>query len=185
MNDEAEQSPTTARQVRGLRDNDGATARRLPATPGDREVAGRPTRRAVLDFFHRRYGIPRERFDDHTFWEKGAGRVWAFGGDLSDNQRVEAVGLPLVRVRQPHWKPTTVGAQRFGEAATKNVIMLGEASADAFFRGEDQTIDWPGEWGFLLVARELVDREPVVGVGLYVYGELRSMVPKGRRRDRR
>lgn len=167
-----------------LRDNDGSRASRLPATPDDREVSGRPTRRAVLDFFNRRYGIPRKRFSGHTFWEKGAGRVWAFGGALPSPQAVEAVGLPIVRVRQPHWKPTTVGAQRFGEQATKNVLSLGESEANRFLRGDDLTIDWDGEWGYLFVAHELGEREPIIGVGLYVHGELQSMVPKGRRRDR-
>ncbi|MFB6103753.1 MAG: hypothetical protein ABEJ57_01525 [Halobacteriaceae archaeon] len=164
-----------------LAQNDGAVAERLPTTPGERVVAGRPTRRAVLEFFSRRFGIPHSTFADHTFWEKGAGRVWAFGGELPSGQTVETLGLPLLRVRQAHWKPTTDGAQRFGEAATRNVLTVDRETAAAFFRGEDQAQAWDGDWGYLFVATDL----GVLGVGLFVHGELRSMIPKGRRRDLR
>jgi len=161
--------------------NDGGVVSRLPATPADRTVAGRPTRRAVIEFFARRYGIPRATFDGYSLWEKGAGRVWAFGGDLQSPQSVEALGLPVLRVRQDHWKPTTDGAQRFGAAATRNVLTVDRETAATFFRGEDQSLSWDGDWGYLFVATDL----GVLGVGLYVHGELRSMVPKGRRRDLR
>lgn len=169
----------------GLVDNDGTRASRLPRTPEDRRVAGRPTRRAVLEFFGRRYGIPRDRFADHSFWEKGAGRVWAFAGSAPSPQPVEAVGLPLVRVRQPYWKPTTVGARRFGGHANENVITVDEPTARRFFRGKDQSLAWDGDWGYLFVAHELGGTRAVIGVGLYVRGELQSMIPKGQRRDLR
>lgn len=168
-----------------LRDNDGSQASRVPETPRDRRVAGRPTRRAVTEFFERRYGIHRSVFADHSFWEKGAGRIWAFAGDVDSPQRVETLGLPVLRVRQEHWKPTTVGAQRFGGAASENVIVLDPGAAATFYRGGDQVVAWDGDWGYLFVAHELAGREPVIGVGLYVRGELRSMVPKGRRRNMR
>lgn len=163
--------------------NDGSQASRVPQTPADRRVAGRPTRRAVTDFFHRRYGIPRSTFAAYSFWEKGAGRIWAFAGAVDSPQRVESVGLPLLRVRQPHWKPTTDGAQRFGGAATNNVIVLDTDAAIGFFGGRDQAVPWDGDWGYLFVAHDVAGEQPVIGVGLYVYGELRSMVPKGRQRD--
>ncbi|PSP82174.1 hypothetical protein BRC78_08810, partial [Halobacteriales archaeon QH_8_68_33] len=40
-----------------------------------------------------------------------------------------------------------------------------------------------GDWGYLVVTHELAGEREPLGVGLYVHGELRSQVPKGRRRD--
>ena len=40
----------------GLSENDGSRFDRLPATAAEREVAGRATREAVLDFWDERYG---------------------------------------------------------------------------------------------------------------------------------
>lgn len=167
----------------GFRDNDGALVSRVPPTPGARQVGGRPTRRAITDYFERRYGIPRSTFADHTFWEKGAGRIWAFAGALDSPQRVESVGLPVLRVRQEYWKPTTVGAKRFGDLASDNVLVLDEPAAAAFLRGDDQIVDWTGDWGYLFVAHRIAGIEAVIGVGLYVDDELQSMVPKGQRRN--
>jgi len=49
--------------------------------------------------------------------------------------------------------------------------------------GDDQDIEWDGDWGYLIVTHDLAGEPEPVGVGLYTYGELRSMVPKGRRRE--
>jgi NOL1/NOP2/fmu family ribosome biogenesis protein len=52
-----------------------------------------------------------------------------------------------------------------------------------FFTGEDQPLDWDGDWGYLVVTHEIAGESEPLGVGLYVHGELQSMVPKGRRRE--
>ncbi|MFC6938912.1 hypothetical protein ACFQE8_02920 [Salinirubellus sp. GCM10025818] len=157
---------------------------RLPATSGEREVEGRPSREAVVEFWIDRYGLPEDAFDGHTFWEKGAGKVWAFAADLPAPAEVEALGMTFLRTRQEHWKPTTDGVQRFGREATRNVVVLEEDEARRFLAGETQDLPrWDGDWGYLIVAHEIAgDREPI-GVGLYLYDELRSQVPKGRRRE--
>lgn len=165
-----------------MRENDGSQFARLPQNEGDREVRGRPTRSAVLAFFADRFGIPEDTFTDHSFWEKGAGRVWAFSGRLEEPQATEALGLPILRTRQEHWKPTTVGVLRFGRAATKNVIVLDRSTAANFAAGDDLSPDWRGDWGYLIVAHEIADAVEPIGVGLYTHGELTSMIPKGRRR---
>jgi NOL1/NOP2/fmu family ribosome biogenesis protein len=167
-----------------MRENDGQRFGRLPATDADREVAGRPTREAVLDFWAERYGVPRETFADHTFWEKGAGKVWAFAGEADDPSEVQALGLTFLRVRQEHWKPTTDAVQRFGRHATRNVVELAPGAAERFLAGEDQELGWDGDWGYLIAGREVDGAVEPIGVGLYVYGELRSVVPKGRQRER-
>ena len=157
---------------------------RLAPSDAERTVAGRPSREAVLQWWADRFGIPPETFDDHTFWEKGNGKVWVLAGDAADPSDVEALGMTVLRTRQEHWKPTTDAIQRFGDAATRNVIELTTAEAERFAAGEDQAIErWDGDWGYLIAAHDLAGDRAILGVGLYVHGELRSVVPKGRRRD--
>jgi NOL1/NOP2/fmu family ribosome biogenesis protein len=164
--------------------NDGQQFDRLPETGADRTVAGRATRDAVLEWWADRFDVDPAVFEDHTFWEKGAGKVWAFAGDLPNPTRnVEAAGMTFLRTRQEHWKPTTDAAQRFGRYATKNTITLDDEAAKRFVAGEDQDLDWDGDWGYVIPVHDVTGREEPLGVGLYVYDELKSMVPKGRQRD--
>lgn len=162
---------------------------RIPATPADRESSedvdsAMATREEVLDFFSENYGIDPAVFEDHTFWERGSGKLWAFRGDAPSPVPIEGLGMTLLRTRQEHWKPTTDAIQRFGTRATKNVLVLDADEAAAFVGGEDQAIErWDGEWGYLIVAHELASAVEPIGVGLYLRGELRSQIPKGRRRD--
>jgi NOL1/NOP2/fmu family ribosome biogenesis protein len=155
---------------------------RVPSTETDREDGDPPSREAVVAFFEERYGIPPATFEEYTFWERGSGKLWAFRGDLATPVVIEALGMTLLRTRQEHWKPTTDGVQRFGGHATQNVIELDRADARWFVAGEDQELAWDGDWGYLVVAHEYVGGLEPLGVGLYLYGELRSQVPKGRRR---
>lgn len=164
-----------------MTDNDGQRFDRLPATAADREVTGRASRAEVIEWWVDRFGQPADAFDDYTFWEKGAGKIWIFAADLPSPTDVEGLGMTFLRTRQEHWKPTTNAVQRFGRAATRNVIELGEADARRFLAGEDRKPDWDGDWGYLIVAHELAGDVEPIGVGLYVHGELRSVIPKGRR----
>jgi len=165
---------------------------RLAPTDAERTVEGRPSRAAVLAWWEERFGIPPATFENHTFWEKGNGKLWVLAGEAADPSEVEAIGATVLRTRQEHWKPTTDAVQRFGHLATQNVIDLELAEAERFAAGEDQEIErWDGDWGYLIAAHELPREEgddadgerAILGVGLYVHGELRSTVPKGRRRD--
>ncbi|GGN18398.1 DUF7122 family protein [Halarchaeum nitratireducens] len=175
---------------------------RLPASADERDVEGRATREAVLSYWTDRFGVPRDVLAPYTFWEKGAGKIWIAASDVPDGLEVESLGMTFLRTRQEHWKPTTNAAQRFGRHATRNVIDLSPADARAFVAGEDREVEWDGDWGYLIAAHEIADgaadearedadragaessarREPL-GVGLYLHGELRSMIPKGRRRE--
>jgi NOL1/NOP2/fmu family ribosome biogenesis protein len=156
---------------------------RLPATETDRVVEGRPTREAVLSWWERRFGVEPSVFADHTFWERGAGKVWAFRGAVPSPVGIEGLGMTFLRTRQQHWKPTLEAVQRFGDHASENRIHLSRPAAERFLAGEDQELDWDGDWGYLVVTHDIAGATEPVGVGLYVHGELRSMVPKGRRRD--
>jgi NOL1/NOP2/fmu family ribosome biogenesis protein len=163
--------------------NDSTKFTRLPVTDAERDDAERATREEVLDFWHDRFGVPPETFDEHTFWERGKGKLWIYRGEPPSPVDIEALGMTVLRTRQEHWKPTLEAAQRFGEHATECVIHLSEGEAEAFVAGHDQELDWDGDWGYLIVTHDLTGRREPVGVGLYVYGELRSQVPKGRRRE--
>lgn len=158
---------------------------RLPATAADREVEGRPTRTAVLEWWERRFGIEPAVFEAYSFWERGAGKIWAFRGAVESPVEIQGLGMTALRTRQDHWKPTLEAVQRFGDRATRNRIRLSREDTAAFFAGEDQELDWDGDWGYLIVTHGMAGDPEPLGVGLYVHGELRSMVPKGRRRDLR
>ena len=167
-----------------MSDNNGQRFDRLPETDTERTVEGRASRKEVIDYFEDRFGIPPETFADYTFWEKGAGKIWIYAGEAPTPIEIEAIGMTCLRTRQEHWKPTTDFVQRFGQHATDCVIELDREQARAFAAGEDQDLEWwDGDWGYLIAAHDVAgDREPL-GIGLYVHGELRSMVPKGRQRD--
>jgi len=164
--------------------NDGQRFDRLPETPADRAVDGRASRREVLDWWHERFGIDQRVFEEYTFWEKGAGKIWIFNGEATDPSPVEAIGMTFLRTRQDHWKPTSRAVTRFGKHATQNVIELNPKQASRFIGGDDQAIpEWDGDWGYLIATHEVAGDQAPIGVGLYLYDDLRSVVPKGSRAD--
>ena len=164
--------------------NDSHRFDRLPPTADDRVVPGRPKRAAVVGWWADRYGIPPATWDGHTFWERGNGKLWAFAGDAVSPLDAEGLGLRILRTRQEHWKPSTNAVQRFGGAATRNVVVLHGDEAARFARGDDQDLQrWDGDWGYVIAAHDLAGETEPIGVGLYLHGELRSTVPKGRRED--
>jgi NOL1/NOP2/fmu family ribosome biogenesis protein len=165
------------------RANDGSRLDRLPLTADERVVEGRATREELLDFWDERYAIAPETFENYSFWEKGGGKLWVFRGEVASPLEAEALGMTFLRTRQEHWKPTTNAVQRFGRDAEKNVVELDDAEARRFVAGEDQHVDWDGDWGYLIAAHELAGEREPLGVGLFIDGELRSQVPKGRRRE--
>lgn len=158
---------------------------RLPATEAEREGDRRPTRKAVLEFWDDRFDVPPKTFEEYTFWERGKGKIWIFNDEFEQETPVDiqGLGMSFMRTRREHWKPTSDAAQRFGKAATKNVIQLSRSEAEAFLAGHSQELDWDGDWGFLIATHELAGQTEPIGVGLYLHGELRSQIPKGRQRD--
>ena len=164
-------------------ENDGDRFDRLPATADERTVEGRATREEVLAWWDERFGVPPETFENHAFWERGSGKVWAFADDIDSPVAVEGLGLTFLRTRREHWKPTLEAVQRFGDRADDCVVELPREEAATFVAGDDQELDWDGDWGYLIVTTGVAGESEPVGVGLYVHGELRSQVPKGRRRE--
>jgi len=173
---------------------------RLPATEADREIpdradtdsedpdradADRPTREGVLRYWEDRFGVDPAVFDGYTFWERGSGKIWALCGEEPTPVDVEGLGMTFLRTRQEYWKPTMAAVQRFGDHATENVLELDRERARTFLAGDEQEIEWDGDWGYLVVTHELAGATEPLGVGLFTYGTLRSQVPKGRRRELR
>lgn len=159
---------------------------RLPATADERTVPDRPTRAAVLEWFEERFGIPPGAFEGYSLWERGAGKIWVLAEadkPEPDAVDVEALGMTLLRTRQEYWKPTMAGVQKVGGHATRNILELDDERAARFLAGEEQDLEWEGDWGYLIVAHEIAGGVEPLGVGLYTYGTLRSQVPKGRRRE--
>jgi len=159
---------------------------RVPATATGREDddPDQATREEILDFWADRYGVPRTVFEEHTFWERGAGKIWLFRGEAPSPVDVEGLGMTFLRTRQEHWKPTTDAVQRFGGHADQGVIHLDAEQAATFVAGDAQEIDdWAGDWGYLIATREILGETEPLGVGLFTYGELRSQIPKGRQRE--
>ena len=167
----------------GPPENVGDRFDRLPATADERAVPERPTRREVVEWWDERFGVEPATFDGYTFWERGSGKVWAFAGEVASPCAVEGLGMAFLRTRREHWKPTLEAVQRFGDRAERNVVHLSRAQARTFVAGRDQELDWDGDWGYLAVTHDLAGEPEPLGVGLYVHGELRSQVPKGRRRE--
>ena len=164
-------------------ENDSHRFDRLPETDADRTVEGRATRQEIVAWWNDRFGVDPAVFADYTFWEHGNGKVWAVRGEEPTPIEVEGLGIAFMRTRQEHWKPTLTGVQRFGHHADENVVHLTREEARVFMRGDDQEHDWDGDWGYLVVTTDVAGEPEPLGVGLYVYGDLRSQVPKGRRRD--
>lgn len=164
-------------------EHDGQRFDRLPETAADRTDDERPTRQAVVNWWTDRFGIQPDTFDSYSFWERGRGKIWIAYGEEPTPIAIQGLGMTFLRTRGDYWKPTTNAVQRFGNQATRNVISLDTDQAQRFIAGEDQTLDWDGDWGYLIAAQTIAGEQVPLGVGLYVHGELRSMIPKGRRRQ--
>ncbi len=167
----------------GLEGNVGQRFDRLPETDADRVVEGRVSREGVLSYFEDRFGIPRETFEEYSFWEKGAGKIWIYAGEAPAPIEIEAIGMTCLRTRQEHWKPTTDFIQRFGHEASQCVIELTDEQATRFVGGQNIDLEWDGDWGYLVVTHEIAGASEPIGVGCYIRGTLQSVIPKGRQRS--
>ena len=163
--------------------NEGGRFDRVAPDSAHQRDPGRPHRAAICTWWQDRFGVDAAVWSAHSFWEKGNGKLWVFAGEAHDPTPVEALGMRFMRVRQEHWKPSTNAVQRFGQHATRNVISLSAGETAQFIAGESvDRPQWDGDWGYLIAATTIAGRDVPVGVGLYLHGELRSTVPKGRQR---
>ena len=73
-------------------------------------------RKAILAYFQERFGIPEEAFDGFRLLKKGR-TIWAVKDGPGLDQllnllKVEAAGVPLIRIRTTMQKPTTATLSR-------------------------------------------------------------------------
>lgn len=153
---------------------------RVPQTGEGRDP---PSRAAILSWWSDRFGIPPETFAAHSFWERGAGKIWVVSGSVDDPFESEGLGMTMLRTGGHDWKPTTNAVQRFGEAATRNVVGLTQTQAGRFVAGAEQSIDTTAARGYVIVTTQVAGKRTVLGVGQHLDGRLVSNVPKGRRRE--
>ena len=133
-------------------------------------------RKAILAYFEERFGIPEEAFDGFRLLKKGR-TIWAVkdgpGLDqLLKELKVEAAGVPLIRVRTAMRKPTTAGLRLW--QATRNVIDLDDEALEEFLNRGVLLKTFPAESGYVVVRW----RGKILGCGLYSKGKLRSQIPK-------
>ena len=133
-------------------------------------------RKAILAYFQERFGIPEEAFDGFRLLKKGRtiGAVKDGPGldQLLNLLKVEAAGVPLIRIRTTMQKPTTAGLRLW--QATRNVIDLDDEALGGFLNRGVVSRTFPAEPGYVVVRW----RGEVLGCGLYSKGKLRSQIPK-------
>lgn len=166
-----------------MQQNSGDQFDKVPATSMEQRVSGRPSRREIILWWEDRFGIPDSVFDSFSFWEKGNGKIWIVSGELDGPIAIEALGMRCLRVRQKFWKPTTNAIQRFGGYAKKNRVLLSSSDASRFVRGDSISGEWRVDDGYVIVMRGFGAQPVPIGVGLLTSDELRSQIPKGRRRE--
>lgn len=91
-----------------------------------------------VDWWVERFALARQTFAGLGFWQRGKSTVWAAtaeAGGLED-ARVDAVGVPFLRVGSNFWKPTTVALRCFAARARRNVVDVDDGEAEAFLRGD-------------------------------------------------
>jgi len=164
--------------------------RRVLEGADELSVMERVDRDRAVSYWHDRFGVPDGAFDGYVFYMQGKRKIWAVprrtvealegdGGETLDSLDYETVGLPFVRVGGEYPKPTTDALQRFGDAATRNVVGFDDGETEAFVSGDDVEGERGCDRGYV-VARH-GPSGAVLGCGLYIDGVTRSMVPKARR----
>jgi len=132
----------------------------------------------ILEYWSRRFGVPGTMLEGLRFLTRGK-TVWAIA-DVAGVQetltafKVEAAGLPLLRKRGGHWKPTTAALLFLEDAIAKNVVELTAERLDPFLRGEVLCGPFPVEGGYVAVRYE----GKMLGCALHGKAGLRSQLPR-------
>ena len=158
----------------------------------DRPDPGRTKERGPVNTYQRleaadatalwtgRFGVPPEVFQGFQFIRRGAKVVWACPVDTEPGPHLlpESVGMAISRMRGAYAKPTTNAILSFGPHATRNVVDLDDAQADAFVRRGIFAFDAGdrADDGFVIVRYHGAP----LGCGLYLDGRISSQLSKGR-----
>ena len=138
-----------------------------------------------VEWWADRFGLPAETFTGLCFYQRGRSTVWAGVPDVDDltGARVEAVGIPLLRLGARFWKPTSIAVITFASTAARNVIDLDDHETRRFLAGSESCL---GETdprrdnlttGFVVARLDGV----AIGCGEWHHGTLYSCIPKGKR----
>ena len=98
-----------------------------------------PEAPALLARLEAELGLGPERFAAYRFWRRTPqGSVWLAAADCAPppGVAVDALGLLVYREPPPRGRPTSVFALRFGAWATRGVLDLEPAAAQAALAGE-------------------------------------------------
>lgn len=140
------------------------------------ELLKEPDRNQLLGFLRDRFGIPQSAFADHHLFRRGS-TVWLLSkddrlGNLT-SLRVESVGLPLLRWKKTHLKPTTVALQLFGAHADRNTVSLAREQLKELVERKEIKGYFSISPGYVIIVTEAM----IIGCGLYVPGRLISQFP--------
>ena len=138
-----------------------------------------------LEWWHERFGLPPEAFAGLGFYQRGRSTVWTGVPDVDNltGARVDAVGIPLLRLGARFWKPTTIAIITLASAATRNVADLDDHEASRFLAGLENCLQEADPRCGKLTTGFVVARLGGVAIGCaeWHHGTLYSCVPKGKR----
>jgi len=125
-----------------------------------------------------RFGLSRRCFDDHVLFKRNKS-WWLLRKSPhipeAAKLKVEAVGIRAFHKVGRFIKPTTRMVQCFGHLATRGIVRVNWAQLGRLASGEKLTIDLPLEDGYVILS---LQEGPIVGVGFWAKGRLRSQIPK-------
>lgn len=132
-------------------------------------------KRSLLLYWEDRFGVGPKSFEGLDFFRKGD-----FVHAVSDELREAAdtlggadAGVQIVKyTRSGLFKPVTSGVQRFGAAATTNVVELDEEGLRSLVEG--RKLEAEGLQGFVILKM----RGVALGVGLCREGRLEGQLPR-------
>ena len=134
-------------------------------------------RNYLLGFLRDRFAIPRSTFASHHLFRRGP-TVWLLSKDERlvnlISLQVESVGLPLLRWKKTHLKPTTAALQLFGAHAHKNIVSLEREQLKKLVEEKEIKGQFGISPGYVIIVTENV----IIGCGLYVPGRLISQFPR-------
>ena len=137
----------------------------------------------VLEPVCERFGLDKEIFGLLELFQLSKGRIYCVGETCSGwlgMERVATAGLLFARLGGTV-KPSSNIIQIFGKLATKNFLEVDKDVARKFVSGEDLDVD-ASKYNSVTEGYVIVKYQNYpLGVGLLKNGQVKNMLPKGRR----
>ncbi len=137
-------------------------------------------RKEILVYFFDRFGIPGVVFQGSRFLKEKK-TIYAAADapgleNVLEKLKIEAVGVPLLRLDASLWKPTTAGLRLFAEQASRNILELDDDRLEGFLQQGIMEGPLPLDPGYVILRW----KGSILGCGLYGRRGLRSQIPEGR-----